>query len=497
VTSTLITGRTAAGKVFPPHIQFQSKAKTADTVRIDIDVAEHMQQVLRKLGCNKVKTWPITFGTNEKGGMDNKEFAKYIRGFIVPLFPDAVAQPGCRILLKVDSGPRKMNLELLATLKLIGIILYPCVPNMMYMTQETDQLYGLFKTQFLKNLDKIVKARPDKNKSLLLAPKMVGLLLIGGVDQETGIKVEMGAFQKSFVPSRCLAAWQKVGAATKDGITHTCLNNPQVMKKIGDGKETDDETYAAVQMANDLAIFALSNAGYDAHFLQATLQKKEVEESICVLNTAERQERLATALGHGGRFHASNGMHITDNNIFIAFELKDRKKARAEAEKDKKCRQQMQTNKETALAILSDKGASPESYSVKDLDCLFAWHQVKDLPPKAKKEDKLARWRAIVASQKPPPPYKRCRNEDEQWLVALQSDVIGIKDTMFGREVALEKRELEAAAGHFTWEEREATQRKLDAINAAKSATSKEAMQSSADPLPFGLGEWQGIAQNN
>ena len=102
-----------------------------------------------------------------------------------------------------------------------------------------------------------------------------------------------------------------------------------------------------------------------------------------------------------------------------------------------------------------------------------------------------------MASQKPPPPYERWRNEDEQRLVALQSDVIGIKDTMFGREVALKKRELEAAAGHFTWEEREATQRKLDAINAAKSATSKEAMQSSADPLPFGLGEWQGIAQDN
>ncbi len=88
----------------------------------------------------------------------------------------------------------------------------------------------------------------------------------------------------------------------------------------------------------------------------------------------------------------------------------------------------------------------------------------------------MARWREIVASQKPPPPYKRWTNEDEQWLVALQSDVIGIEDTMFGREVALKKRELEAAAGHFTWEERKAMQRKLDAINAAKSAASEEVM---------------------
>ncbi len=40
-------------------------------------------------------------------------------------------------------------------------------------------------------------------------------------------------------------------------------------------------------------------------------------------------------------------------------------------------------------------------------------------------------------------------------------------------------------------------QRKLDAINAAKSAASEEAMQSLADPLPFSPGEWQGVARDN
>ncbi len=66
------------------------------------------------------------------------------------------------------------------------------------------------------------------------------------------------------------------------------------------------------------------------------------------------------------------------------------------------------------------------------------------------------KWREIMVNMKPPPPYERWTNEDEQWLLALHSDVIGIKDTMFGREVALKKWELEAAASHFTQEEREA-----------------------------------------
>jgi hypothetical protein len=109
---------------------------------------------------------------NKKGGMDNEEFAKYMQDSIATLFPDALDQPGRRVLLKVASGPGRMNLQLLASLKFLGIILYHCVPNTMHVTQETDQLYGPFKTQFLKNLDLIIEARLDNNKSLLLAPRL-------------------------------------------------------------------------------------------------------------------------------------------------------------------------------------------------------------------------------------------------------------------------------------------------------------------------------------
>ncbi len=119
----LIAGSTDASKVFPPHIQFQSKAKSVDIVQINIDVAELMQHVLGKLRCNEVKPWPSRFGTNKKGGMDNEEFTKYMRGSIAPIFPNALDQPGCCVQLKVDSGPGRMNLQLLTTLKLLGIVL--------------------------------------------------------------------------------------------------------------------------------------------------------------------------------------------------------------------------------------------------------------------------------------------------------------------------------------------------------------------------------------
>jgi hypothetical protein len=174
--------------------------------------------------------------------------------------------------------------------------------------------------------------------------------------------------------------------------------------------------------------------------------------------------------------------------------MKERAAARAAAEKDKKRRQQQQTNKEKALKILNQERKGLESYSVKDLDILLAWHQVKDLPPKPKKEEKLARWRQIVASMKPPPSYERWTNEDEQQLVALHSDVIGIKDVMFGREVALKKREMEAATSHFTREEREAMRQKLDAMDAAEANAAEAIAQcaletAAAAKMAAGTGE--------
>ncbi len=101
----------------------------------------------------------------------------------------------------------------------------------------------------------------------------------------------------------------------------------------------------------------------------------------------------------------------------------------------------------------------------------------------------------IKESMKMPPPYERWTDEDEQRLIALQSNRIGIEDTMFGHEVVLKKRELEAVAGHFSREERAALIRKFDAMDAAESAAIDAALQASADPLPIVPGKLQGEVQ--
>ena len=67
------------------------------------------------------------------------------------------------MMVKVDSGPVRLEENFLAEARTLGFIVYPGVPNTTAVTQETDKNYGPFKTQFTKNLKKISDAKiiPD------------------------------------------------------------------------------------------------------------------------------------------------------------------------------------------------------------------------------------------------------------------------------------------------------------------------------------------------
>ncbi len=70
--------------------------------------------------------------------------------------------------------------------------------------QEADQLYGPFKTQFLEILNLIYKARLQKDVSLSVQPKFVGLPLFGGVDTKTSCNIEVSAFEQAFSKLKCV-----------------------------------------------------------------------------------------------------------------------------------------------------------------------------------------------------------------------------------------------------------------------------------------------------
>jgi hypothetical protein len=114
MTALLVCGSNAAGEALPPHFQFQTKA------------------------------------TTDKG------------------------QPGKRLLLKCDSGPGQLQIELLAKLRYLGVYLYPCVPNTTAVMQETDRTYGQFKSQYRRNLKMLVDKLVRLDKSVLFLSTSMG-----------------------------------------------------------------------------------------------------------------------------------------------------------------------------------------------------------------------------------------------------------------------------------------------------------------------------------
>ncbi len=83
----------------------------------------------------------------------------------------------------------------------------------MAVTQETDQSYGPFKTQFQKNLKILSDSRLIGNHTTSLLPWMVGLVVFGGTDPISGVVVPCSAFDIAFSKEQNCAVWKKCGAA--------------------------------------------------------------------------------------------------------------------------------------------------------------------------------------------------------------------------------------------------------------------------------------------
>ena len=72
---------------------------------------------------------------NEKGCMDYVDFLKYFKNSFSPLYPNIKYEDGKHVMLKVDSGPGRLNSNLLAYANNLVFIIYLRAPNT---TAETE-----------------------------------------------------------------------------------------------------------------------------------------------------------------------------------------------------------------------------------------------------------------------------------------------------------------------------------------------------------------------
>jgi len=208
-SSTVICGSSASGEAIPPHFQLKTLAKSDATTRISVNWFLHSASMVGKFGFDTPRELPSTFGMNERGGMNSVELDKYIKKPILPLFPDVEDVPLKRVLLKLDSGPGRMNLDMLADLRLQGVYVIPGVPNTTHATQETNQNYGLYKSIYRGNLQLLSKARQKMRKRIMVSD--LPLLVFGGYDYITKTVLK-NAFERAFSLERNLGCWKKCGA---------------------------------------------------------------------------------------------------------------------------------------------------------------------------------------------------------------------------------------------------------------------------------------------
>jgi hypothetical protein len=281
----------------------------------------YMLDVRGTFGHDTEQSFPISIGLNNKGGMDDAEFFEYLKKSIMKLWPDAAPVKGKWVVIKVDSGPGRLNPDTLAFLRFHGFILYPGVPNTTAVTQETDQSYGPFQTAIRINLQVIIDKRLRINATRSLSPWIIGLVVFGGEDPQTGLIVA-SAFQKGFDHAHNISAWEKVGAVP---LSRKCLTSPKVRQSIGDGDINQQLLVHLIVENNVIACNALTLAGYNGDLMKVTLKPIERTNVITAPHTQERIELLSNAKTHGNIFAATGGVHLTANDIFQGIALKQRK----------------------------------------------------------------------------------------------------------------------------------------------------------------------------
>ena len=126
--------------------------------------------------------------------MDYEEFLKYFKNSLVSLYPDVKDESGKSFMLKVDSGPRSLNSNILSYARNLGFIIYTGVQNNTAVTQETDQNYGPFKKKFIEKLNKFSDAIIVHNYYTTLKPWMVGIIVFSSIDPESKVELNTQFF---------------------------------------------------------------------------------------------------------------------------------------------------------------------------------------------------------------------------------------------------------------------------------------------------------------
>jgi hypothetical protein len=451
---TFIGGSTSSGTPLPPHFQMRTGSDNPENYQINTECFLYAPAIMGKWGFGKMTPRGVTFACNKKGGMDAEELHKYLVQAILPLYPDAADLPGKRVLIKIDSGPGRMNEAMLVELRVKGFYLLPGLPNSTHVTQETDQNYGHFKNVVRRNLESLTIAR-QLQKLPLRIPDLVWIVFGGG---KFDLKLRK-AFDDSFGIEANKHAWCKVGAVP---LTRNCMWHGDVSHHVHIDEngtidlEADPETEKLrmwEEMNKACCNFLTSLGCHGDHFLAESPKCYKKKAPITVPHSTERIAELMKASTAGSHFHATGGEVLNSDDFFIAREkkrhdtlLETLKKKRGVAEKHQKLNE---TFVATIFGLSTDQDHNGDTahlkdkFSIKQLKPLVAWFLLGEKVP-TKKEDLVNKWVELRTAGEPEGRVY-WTGEDTNQLAELESETLTIADTELGRLQQKKKEDLKAS----------------------------------------------------
>ena len=429
------------GWPLPVHLQVKSEAQ-AENMKLSLEFLKGSRSVRGKYGFSEVKEIGMTLGANPKAGMDRKEFAKYLFSSIVPLYPDASDRPGKRVASIVDSGPGRVNAEMLAKLRIRGFYLIPSVPNTTHVTQATDKNYGLFKSVYRENLSKLTEFRCSIKKSI--RPTDIPVLIFGSQD-EVDLR---SAFEEAFAYKKNISIWAEIGL---NPFNRRCLQDDKVKHEIvtcEDGTIDVDADPIGVKLQeiediNLRSTGVLTAHGFNGSALQISAPRRDKSKtsiSVTAPHSRERQDLLTKASTAGRRFYATGGEMLNSDDFFIAEERKERtdlikqlktKKSDWIGKNEQELEGKAVIEKYRALNkdVYSDDGA--KTLDVSSLKTLYKWKYKKTPKAGLNKTHLLAAWNAAKDSTSNID--NTWTEEDQVELDTLENEEIKLSDTEVGR----------------------------------------------------------------
>jgi hypothetical protein len=219
------------------------------------------------------------------------------------LYPDAADLVGRRVLYKIDGGPGRLAKGMLADCRAHSVYLFPGVQNTTHVTQETDQNYGLFKSDICRNIHILTsdlvtdcnlrQALYDLNREHNHPPPRTAAfgrehycLLLSGRDAnpDLGQSALAPAFHNVFNQTNNLRSWKVCGAVslTREALRHHSVRHDVARDTTVVQQENFDplssfdyqhESISQAEAQNHKACLHLTHLGFNGDVLKWTARR--------------------------------------------------------------------------------------------------------------------------------------------------------------------------------------------------------------------------------